>query len=96
MNNRDIIELCAGNLLRRRTRTILAVVGVVVGTCAIVVMLSIGFGLSANYQEQIGSKTQTLMVYLQDFIGQYNSFLQGANTAISNANQVLTNIARGQ
>ncbi|SFL29371.1 hypothetical protein SAMN05421830_101414 [Desulfomicrobium norvegicum] len=49
-----------------------------------------------NYQEQIGSKTQTLMVYLQDFIGQHNSFLQGANTAISNANQVLTNIARGQ
>ncbi len=49
-----------------------------------------------NYQEQIGSKTQTLMVYLQDFIGQYNSFLQGANTAIANANQVLTNIARGQ
>ncbi|GAB1409645.1 hypothetical protein MASR1M90_07990 [Desulfovibrionales bacterium] len=49
-----------------------------------------------NYQEQIGSKTQTLMVYLQDFIGQYNSFLQGANTAISNANQVLTSIARGQ
>jgi hypothetical protein len=36
------------------------------------------------------------MVYLQDFIGQHNSFLQGANTAISNANQVLTNIARGQ
>ena len=49
-----------------------------------------------NYQEQIGNKTQTLMVYLQDFIGQYNSYLQGANTAISNANQVLTSIARGQ
>ncbi|GAB1409646.1 hypothetical protein MASR1M90_08000 [Desulfovibrionales bacterium] len=49
-----------------------------------------------NYQEQVGTKTQTLMVYLQDFIGQYNSFLQGANTAISNANQVLTSIARGQ
>ena len=49
-----------------------------------------------NYQEQIGNKTQTLMVYLQDFIGQYNSYLQGANTQISNANQTLTNIARGQ
>ena len=49
-----------------------------------------------NYQEQIGAKTQTLMVYLQDFIGQHNAFLQGANTAISNANQVLTSIARGQ
>jgi len=49
-----------------------------------------------NYQEQIGNKTQTLMVYLQDFIGQYNSYLQGANTQISNANQTLTSIARGQ
>jgi hypothetical protein len=49
-----------------------------------------------NYQEQIGSKTQTLMVYLQDFIGQHNAFLQGANTAAANANQMLTNLARGQ
>ena len=44
----------------------------------------------------MGNKTQTLMVYLQDFIGQYNSYLQGANTQISNANQTLTNLARGQ
>ena len=35
------------------------------------------------------------MVYLQDFIGQYNSYLQGSNTQIANANQTLTNIARG-
>lgn len=49
-----------------------------------------------NYQETISNKTQTLMVYLQDFISQYNSYLQGANTAISNSTQVLTSIARGQ
>ncbi|QOX65103.1 ABC transporter permease [Anoxybacterium hadale] len=55
MNNRDLIGLAFRNLLRRKTRTILAVVGVVVGTCAIVVMLSIGFGLSASFQEQIES-----------------------------------------
>lgn len=65
MNNKDILELCAGNLLRRRTRTILAVVGVIVGTCAIVVMLSIGFGLSASYQAQIESygNLHTVQVY---------------------------------
>ena len=34
------------------------------------------------------------MVYLQDFIGQYNSYLQGANTQISNTNQTLTSLAR--
>ena len=55
MNNRDLISLAFRNLLRRKTRTILAVVGVIVGTCAIIVMLSIGFGLSASFQEQIES-----------------------------------------
>lgn len=55
MNNRDLIDLCLRNLLRRRTRTLLAVTGVIVGTCAIVVMMSIGFGLSDSYQEQIES-----------------------------------------
>lgn len=49
-----------------------------------------------NYQESISNKTQTLMVYLQDFIGQYNSYLQGANSAISTANQTLTAIATGR
>ena len=55
MSNRDLISLAFRNLLRRKTRTILAIIGVVVGTCAIIVMLSIGFGLSANFQEQIES-----------------------------------------
>lgn len=32
-----------------------------------------------NYQEEIGQETRTLMVYLQDFIGQYNGYLQSAN-----------------
>lgn len=55
MKTTDILGLSVKNLLRRRTRTILAVIGVVVGTCAIVVMLSIGFGLSEGYQAQIES-----------------------------------------
>ena len=49
-----------------------------------------------NYQESISNKTQTLMVYLQDFIGQYNSYLQGANSAITQGTQVLTAIATGR
>lgn len=55
MNSRDLISLAFRNLLRRKTRTILAIAGVVVGTCAIIVMLSIGFGLSASFQAQIES-----------------------------------------
>ena len=46
--------------------------------------------------EELGSNTQQEMVYIQDYMGQYNSYLQGANTQISNANQTLTSLARGQ
>ena len=49
-----------------------------------------------NYQEEIGNKTQTLMIYLQDFIGQYNSYQEGAMSAISSATQTLRSIAKGQ
>jgi hypothetical protein len=36
------------------------------------------------------------MVFVQDFMGQYNSYLTGANTAIQQANQTLQTIVRGQ
>ena len=49
-----------------------------------------------SYQEQVGTDIQTLMVYVQDFMGQYNSYLQGANSAIQSGMQTLTSIARGQ
>ncbi|MBR5882565.1 MAG: hypothetical protein IKY97_03690 [Mailhella sp.] len=49
-----------------------------------------------NYQEEIGNKTQTLMIYLQDFIGQYNSYQEGAMSAISEGTQTLRSIAKGQ
>jgi len=45
--------------------------------------------------EQLGTDTQQQMVYVQDFMGQYNSYLQGANTQISNSNQTLTSLAKG-
>ncbi len=55
MKIKDILALCAGNLLRRKTRTILSVIGVIVGVCAIVVMVSIGIGLNVSFQSQIES-----------------------------------------
>jgi len=45
-----------------------------------------------NYQEQIGNKTQTLMVYLQDFIGQYNSYLEGAKSSIDKGVSTLSTV----
>ncbi len=45
--------------------------------------------------DQIGTNTQQIMVLINDYMGQYNSYLQGANTSITQSNQVLQTLARG-
>jgi putative ABC transport system permease protein len=80
MNNRDLFNLGIRNLLRRKTRTILAIIGVVVGTSAIIVMLSIGFGLSANFQEQIESYGNLHLVNVYPGGGGYGPGVVEAST----------------
>ena len=45
------------------------------------------------YQDGLASQTQSLMVNLQDFIGQYNSYLQGASNSVNSASDTLAAIA---
>ncbi|MDR2442241.1 MAG: hypothetical protein LBE31_01815, partial [Deltaproteobacteria bacterium] len=49
-----------------------------------------------NYQETLMNATKQHTIYIEDFMGQYNSYLQGANTSIQQAAQVLAAIAKGQ
>ena len=44
--------------------------------------------------ESLGTDTQQKMVFVQDYMGQYNSYLQGANSAIQQSNQNLAELAR--
>ncbi len=46
--------------------------------------------------EALGQNTQQMMVYLQDFIGQYNSHLQDTDAQTQSPNQTLSSLARGQ
>ena len=45
MVKRDILSMAARNLLRRKSRTFLTMLGVLIGTTSIVVMVSLGIGL---------------------------------------------------
>ena len=49
----DQISLAAKNLTRRPGRTALTVVGVVVGTCAVIVMISLGVAQSKSQEEML-------------------------------------------
>ena len=51
----DMIKMCLQNLTRRKSRTILTVLGVVIGCCAIVTMMSIGFGVQNSQQIMLES-----------------------------------------
>ena len=57
----DLLRMSSGNLWKRKVRTILTVLGVVIGVASIVVMISFGLGLSRTLVEQYeswGSLTQ--------------------------------------
>lgn len=48
----DLLRMSSGNLKRRKLRTFLTVLGVVIGTASIVVMISLGLGMQESmYQE---------------------------------------------
>lgn len=61
----DLISTCLRNLLRRKTRTILTTIGVVVGCCAIVLMLSLGIALNKSMNDSISqwADLNTITVY---------------------------------
>lgn len=46
MNRKDILKMCVQNLKRRKSRTLLTLLGVLIGCCSIVIMVSIGIGMS--------------------------------------------------
>ena len=49
----DLLKMSLSSLWRRKLRTVLTVLGVVVGTASIMVMISLGLGLSKSNMEQI-------------------------------------------
>ena len=49
----DLLRMSQTNLVRRKLRTLLTVLGVVIGTSSIVIMVSLGLGLQQSISQQI-------------------------------------------
>ncbi len=65
MSLNDLISMALRNLWKRRLRTFLTVLGVVIGTASIVVMVSIGIGMNESYIKQVSEwgSLQVIEVY---------------------------------
>ena len=49
----DLLSVCLRNLTRRRVRTALTVIGVVIGVCAIILMVSLGIGARESMMQML-------------------------------------------
>ena len=81
----DLIKLGARNLLRRKARTLLTVIGVIIGTISIVVMISIGIGMNESFEASVmenGSMT-VIQIYA-------NSYYEDKDGGWQEKKQVLT------
>ncbi len=58
----DMLFLSASNLLKRKVRTVLTVLGVVIGVASIVVMVSLGLGLSKSIMDEMANYTSLTAV----------------------------------
>ena len=68
----DLIRLILGNLSRRKARVGLTAIGVVIGTAAVVILVSLAIGLQRNANEQlygIGDLTQIQVMPAYDMEG---------------------------
>ena len=48
MKRNDLLRMCLQNLMRRKSRTFLTVLGVLIGCCSIVIMVSLGIGMKGD------------------------------------------------
>ncbi|WP_343209790.1 ABC transporter permease [Anaerolentibacter hominis] len=82
MRTIDLIRMGIRNLSRRKARTSLTVIGVVIGTISIVIMISIGIGMNTNFRSmvmELGSLTTITLSknsYIQNQEGDYQNVTQ--------------------
>lgn len=63
----DMARMSLSNLWKRKVRTLLTVTGVVVGTCAIVVMISLGLGMQKTMQESLAQMGDLTLISIDNY-----------------------------
>ena len=78
----DLLRMSGSNLKRRKLRTFLTVLGVVIGTTSIVVMISLGLGMQESLYrevEQSGGLTSIKVTGEEAGGGMYSSVSFGSD-----------------
>lgn len=69
MKIKDLIAMCLRNLTRRKVRTALTVTGVVVGTCSIIIMISLGLAQAKNMEDMLAQMGDLSVIEVYNYSG---------------------------
>lgn len=69
----DLIKMGLRNLSRRKARTALTITGVIIGTISIVVMISIGIGMKANYESGVMEQGSLTTITVEKYSNSFDS-----------------------
>ena len=61
----DLIKMGLRNLFRRKARTILTIVGVIIGTVSIVIMISVGIGMNKSFESSVMENGSMTIINVQ-------------------------------
>ena len=70
MRKNDILNLCFQNLMRHKSRAVLTVLGVVVGCCSIIIMVSLGLGMQKAQEQMLAEMGDLTMITVNSSSGQ--------------------------
>lgn len=63
----DTLLLSIKNLWRHKLRSFLTIMGVMIGTCAIVIMLSLGIAMNRNFMEQVNQMGNIMQIQIYNW-----------------------------
>src|SRR3954470_18943633 len=62
MKQKTLLKLAWQSILKNKMRTLLTMLGIVIGVGAVIIMVAIGHGAQSNIEKQIGSLGTNLIV----------------------------------
>ena len=65
----DMMVMCLRNLWRRKGRTLLTVTGVVIGSCAVIVMISLGIGMNKAMDGMLATMGDLTAITIYNYSG---------------------------
>ena len=94
MNSKDLFIMALSNLLRRKTRSVLTILGVIIGTSSIVIMLSLGIAMERSFQEQLSYMGNLNMIEIYNYGGHQEPGMGSAPKQVKLDDEAVANLRR--